>query len=621
MSLAQDLGRGVWRLLPANPILVRVVSNGGKRVRHLWVRLLYLVALLSALLLIGGGLFDAQGSLADLAKQATQKFVWVSIVQLVLMSFIAPVFTASAITQERDANTYHILLTTPLTNAQIVLGSLMSRMYFVWVLLLSGLPIFCITMLYGGVTTAEVFQSFGLAATTGLVAGSLAIAISVLGVGTRRTIFSFFIGIAVYLIGVLAIGLSSWGQLSVAPLGNQLLGTGPSVRMSWLAPFHPFLALFVVVGQTPPPDPSRLVAYGWPWSWMFAYPQYAYMVNTTLVSVAMVLLSLAFVRRGAKEGETTIFTRLKAPFSRRTGEKTRRPRSVWRNPIAWREAVTRGSTAGRGIARWIFVLLGVAAAIALLVLHGQSFAPIGGPPAGKSSAEYARGFLYVLLLIEMAVMLFIVTSTAATTLTREKESQTMELLLSTPLTSKYIIAGMLRGLVSSVLPLIAVPALMLSLLSIADLFRAAGTEPVTTPEAIVMVPALLVVYSAIAAMIGLNFSLHSRKTVQAVMISVGIVLGAALLMFGCMAGVATQNAFFTAVLAPFTPAHALLAMVDPWGVLALAAASGTTASVADIRVTRLISGAIAIAVFALITFSLYTNMVRGFDMAVRRQSV
>ncbi|MCH8142939.1 MAG: hypothetical protein IH908_15220 [Proteobacteria bacterium] len=49
-----------------------------------------------------------------------------------------------------------------MTDAQIVLGSLMSRLYFVWVLLLSGLPIFCITMIYGGVTTAEVFESFGL---------------------------------------------------------------------------------------------------------------------------------------------------------------------------------------------------------------------------------------------------------------------------------------------------------------------------------------------------------------------------------------------------------------------------------------------------------------------------
>jgi len=109
-------------------------------------------------------------ALSELAKQSTQTFMYVSMVQLLLMSFIAPVFCAGAITQEKDANTYHILLTTPLSNAQIVLGSLFSRICFVWVLLLSGLPIFCITMLYGGVTTTEICESFGRRAPWGRLA-------------------------------------------------------------------------------------------------------------------------------------------------------------------------------------------------------------------------------------------------------------------------------------------------------------------------------------------------------------------------------------------------------------------------------------------------------------------
>ena len=301
MTVFNDLARWLWRLLPANPILVRVVSAGGKRIRHLWVRVVYLVVLFVVMLvgsssMIGG----SSDSLADLAKQSTNTFMYVSLVQLFLMSFIAPVFTAAAITQEKDANTFHILLTTPLTNGQIVLGSLFSRLFFVWVLLLAGLPIFCITMLYGGVTTAEVFQSFGLAACTGLVTGALAISISVVRIGTRRTIFSFFLGVAVYILAIGVYGLSPYGALTEASLA-----AGGTWKMSWLAPIHPFLALLVVTGQTPAPPLSHVAHYGWPWGWLLANPQHGYMLIATLASVAMIMISLFFVRRSAKEGEQT----------------------------------------------------------------------------------------------------------------------------------------------------------------------------------------------------------------------------------------------------------------------------------------------------------------------------
>ena len=126
-------------------------------------------------------------TLSSLAKGASTVFMWASITQLSLMCFLAPVFTAGAITQERDAQTFNILITTPLSNAQIVLGSLMSRLFFLLVLLAAGLPIFLLTMVYGGVTLAQIVQSFAIAGATAVVTGSLAICISMIRVGTRRT--------------------------------------------------------------------------------------------------------------------------------------------------------------------------------------------------------------------------------------------------------------------------------------------------------------------------------------------------------------------------------------------------------------------------------------------------
>ncbi len=623
MGILGDIGLWFWRLLPANPILVRVVSAGGKRSRHLWARLIYLVALV-VVFLLGKGLLlgGPEGSLADLAKDATKTFMVVSMVQLFLMSFIAPVFCAGAITQEKDANTYHILLTTPMSNAQIVLGSLFSRIYFVWVLLLSGLPIFCITMIYGGVTTREIFESFGLAACTGLVTGSIAIMISFLKIGTRRTIFAFFAGVAVYLLAIGMFGISPYGQLAAADASDTFLSTTVQYRMSWVAPLHPFLALMVVTGQTPAPPAARLYEHGWPFWWFLAYPQYGYMLLTTLASALMVLISLIYVRRGAKEGETTFFTRIAAWFQPRAlGDRRREPRKVWRNPIAWREAATRASAGGRSMLRLLFIIAGLVAGVVLLVSYHT-----GAWGTGALAAANVRLWLVPLIWVELAVILLVVTNTAATTLTREKESLTIELLLSTPLTSRYIIAGMLQGLVRLVIPLIGVPTVTIALFAAMDMLR--FDEPnVVTVEAVFMVPLLMVAFAALSAMIGLHFSLLSKKTVQAVMISTAIVLGAAGLLTACGAAMRGTSPSVAAVVLPFTPMWAIDALLDPWKSVGYANSnwsgnptSVSTSAVSMFRVTCAVFSVVSAVVFLGVTYALYNSMVRGFDMTVRRQS-
>src|SRR4051812_19693344 len=139
----------LWRLLPANPILLRVVEAGGKRLRDLIIRCLYLGLLV--LLVLFSFTNVNTGSLSELSIASTRIFNNLSTLQLVLVALLAPIFTAGAITQEKDSQTYDILLATPLTNAQIVFGSLFSRLFFVFALLLSGIPIFSITQVFGGV--------------------------------------------------------------------------------------------------------------------------------------------------------------------------------------------------------------------------------------------------------------------------------------------------------------------------------------------------------------------------------------------------------------------------------------------------------------------------------------
>src|SRR5258708_6063301 len=157
----------LWRLLPGNPILLRVVAAASKRKRDLLARCLYPGLLIGVVLLAitgGGGT-----SLNELTTTSEKIFRQMSYLQLGLVALLAPIFTAGAITQEKDSQTYDILLATPLSNGQIVLGSLMSRLFFVLALLVSGIPVFSVTQIFGGVAIEWIVLSFRISAATAFV--------------------------------------------------------------------------------------------------------------------------------------------------------------------------------------------------------------------------------------------------------------------------------------------------------------------------------------------------------------------------------------------------------------------------------------------------------------------
>src|SRR5688572_23077968 len=246
-----------WRLIPANPILLRVVEAGGRRRRDLFIRCAYLGLLVFVVItsLVGSQSTIGSGaSLNDLAKMSDQIFARMSYLQLGLVALLAPIFTAGAITQEKDSQTYDILLSTPLTNGQIVLGSLLSRLFFVVALLVSGIPIFSITQIFGGVAIYSIVMRFAIAAATAFVTGALAMAIAVLKVGTSRTIFSFYLFIVIYVVG---------GYLLDSPKIARFhftLADGSQSTTSWLTGLHPFLALEVIFNNPNYAAPADVLA-------------------------------------------------------------------------------------------------------------------------------------------------------------------------------------------------------------------------------------------------------------------------------------------------------------------------------------------------------------------------
>ena len=172
-----------------------------------------------------------------------------------------------------------------------------------------------------------------------------------------------------------------------------------------------------------------------------------------------------------------------------------------------------------------------------------------------------------MVFLEVAVILLIVTNAAASTVTREREDGTLDLLLSTPITSRYYIWGKLRGLVSFSLPLIVVPTASCAVFVLYDAFRfgtGAGGQWMVLPEAILLVPALLLVLVAFASIVGMRMSLSTKTTVKSVMASLAIVVGLFAVLGWCGTQIATSTGSEVGlVFAAFSPLTVIMLLIDP----------------------------------------------------------
>ncbi|MBV6402059.1 MAG: hypothetical protein CNIPEHKO_02363 [Anaerolineales bacterium] len=95
------------------------------------------------------------------ARQDAGKAIFGTVVllELLLVSFIAPGLTAGAITSEREHQTYELLRTTLLSARSLVLGKLGSAFAYIFLLILTAVPLQSLAFLLGGVGLGELIVS------------------------------------------------------------------------------------------------------------------------------------------------------------------------------------------------------------------------------------------------------------------------------------------------------------------------------------------------------------------------------------------------------------------------------------------------------------------------------
>ena len=631
----------LWSLLPANPVLVRIVQGGSRRRRHLWVRMGYLgalVAMVSIGLLVGGGM-GSEISLTDLAKAGTLIFTIISYGQVIMICLLAPLFTAGAISQERIGRTYEILLTTPLSNLQIVLGSLFGRLFFVWALLLSGLPLFAVSLIFGGVPIDAVFTSFAVAAMTALFMGSVAVTLSVCRAGGRKAVYVFVIIVVGCLVAGYALDALVLRRVATVP-GSGADGT------TWLTPLHPLLVLEASLNQAGYRPPSAEVISGHP-AWVRVYlsrPLAAFALITTALSGLLILFCTVTLRwmtndRGAVGWWRRLRRWLRLDRRGDGGELKRSPRKVWANPIAWRESQARGNRAAWVIGRLGFVVVGLSAIATVLVMYHRGTLPGIPDPVHGTILKPHQSFrltLQMLLQIEVAVAVFVAVYLSAVCVSREREDGTLDLLLTTPLTARQYIWGKLRGLVSFLTILLVVPVLTLA---VASLYTLAGPrmgwQPATVPQMVIsnngppinmqvglvlpesplLLLFVLVPFVALCVMVGMSWSLKASGVLGAVTPAIGVIGCLTMVTGFCGYNAVGSVPFVGPVLNAFSPVTNLWMLTDPW-TRVVAFGDDPMFGRMSLAVGALTAGGC----YSLVVYLMLLTMVKDFDHTVRRLS-
>ncbi len=475
---------------------------------------------------------QARADSQEVAEFGSAFFLTFLCLQFVTVFLLTPVFTATAIAEEKERRTLEYLLATDLENREIVLGKLVSRLLALLLLLVSGLPVLSFVQLLGGVDPNLVLAGFAATVVTMLSLGSLGILNSVLAARPRGAVFSTYIQAGGYLI------LST----CCAPAAFTSGGANP---IGWLAVGN----IFVAYGQI---TSSAGSAGGTTGSAVYSV-LLEYVIFHLIATV--ILAGLATIKLRAWNREARPKSEREAVVAWRTGRpphwaQLRLPR-IGSDPMLWKELhVEQGYQLNR-LARGLLLFAGGA----LLMLAALTYlCGVAISLASRDPTRFATEWVQVVGTIVGCLMIVAVAIRASTGLGSERDRQTLDGLLTTPLSNASLLGAKWLGAVLSVRQAWWCLGAIWSLG-----FLAGGLHVVS----LLMLLASWWAYAAFAAGLGLWFSLHCRTTLRATVWTLVTLLVAAAAPL--LAVMALDRPGGRADFVALTPPGAMVHLAFGWG--------------------------------------------------------
>ncbi len=462
-----------------------------------FVAALFALTLTSWQLLVGSQRVESVG---DFAWFGAAIFQILAPLQLAVAMPFSALLVASAVALEKDRKTLDLLLMTRLTNSELVLGKLLAAMLMVLVVIVAALPLLAILSMLGGVSIGQILRVQAVTLASALVAGSLA---SMVALWREKT----FQALAMTAL-VLVLWLVGWEAIGSGAMGDNWGGIPTTTWATAMSPWQAVLAAsqprFVGESHANP----------------LAGPVNLFLISSFLATVLLNGWAIARVRvwnpsqevMPRFEADTETAPRLTKNVHSAGGKV----RKVWDNPILWREIRTWAY--GKKIllirlAYWtMFAICG-----AVLAMN----APLSQDASIAAAIPAAAKPITALLLISLVLL----NALAVTSLTSERDSRALDLLLVTDLSPKEIVYGKLGGAFYNAKEMILLPIVLCAYLWFAD--------RLSTENLLFLICGLLVM-NAFVATLGLHAGMTYANSRTAIAVSIGTLLFLFLGIAACM---------------------------------------------------------------------------------------
>ncbi len=437
--------------------------------------------------LSGSGLF-LMSRMAETGKMVIAYTVWF---QFCVTQIIAVVMLSPSISGEIYNRTLGMLMTTPITSFQIVMGKLFGKLLQLLLLLAISLPLLAVVRVFGGVPWDYVVSSLCITLTTVIFVGSLTLFFSIFTRKSYVVIIITFLTLG-FLFALLPLGI--YAVWDVAAGGSN--SAEKNLVAGLLVP-NPYCNMFLnTIKMANPRAGTGMPAYIWPLHCGIMLAASVLVLFVATISVRRVALRQATGQldkplRRRRSGKNA------AGLSSGPGDSTASIRRVAGPPILWKEM--RLPLLGRR-KRPTYLAVGAALAIVLasyFICHMQDVLD-----------EAEIHIVYAIVYLGIGTLFTIVIP--CTCITAEKEARSWPLLLVTTLDDREILLGKLTGALRRCFPV------WILLLGHVVAFSLAG---MIHPLAIVHVSLLAFWLVLFLSCSGLYFSSRSRSTTAAVIIN------------------------------------------------------------------------------------------------------
>ncbi len=256
-----------------------------RRERSVWLIITYLLVMG----LLGFGFLQRENAFSGgyqgylLSQIGAQLYALLSFVQLFLIVFIAPAFTATTINGEKERQTFDLLLCSKLSAFSLLAGKLIAGLANALLLIAASIPLFSLVFFFGGVAPSQVLSTLVVFVMTALVTGTFGLFCSTL---LRRPTVSTT---AAYIF--CALWMFSYPIVSFLTIGNSLPSNSRwSVWIQWLNAWNPISALNSTVSGGQGGVASFLLFR------LHLAPWAAFTLVSLVVTIILFILSMVFVK-------------------------------------------------------------------------------------------------------------------------------------------------------------------------------------------------------------------------------------------------------------------------------------------------------------------------------------